>query len=143
MCQPGLTLDEFFADAHPDAKPIFDAIAPRLKSLDGDLIIDPVRNRKILFKNGPTFLILESKTRWVALGFTLRRKLDSPRLSRKVAEYQGNRYHHVVNLAGAADVDEQLLDWLTEAFYRDELPSPGCDSMIPDDIDEEFLGDAL
>lgn len=142
MCAPGLTLAEFFAQARPEAEPIYAAIEPHLRSLDGDLIVDPLPSGKILFKNGPTFCVLESMTRWVAVGFTMRRKLDSPRLSRKVVDYQG-RYHHVVNLTDADQVDDELLGWLGEAFSRDEAPPAGADPMIPDDIDEEFLGEAL
>jgi hypothetical protein len=66
MCAPGLTLTEYFAGARPEAEPIFHAINDHLETLDGDLIVDPVNDRKILLKNGPTFAILESMTKWVA-----------------------------------------------------------------------------
>ena len=96
MCAPGLTLTEYFAGARPEAEPIFHAINDHLETLDGDLIVDPVNARKILFKNGPTFAILDSMTKWVALGVTLTRKLDTQRQSRKVTE-TGSKYHHVFN----------------------------------------------
>ena len=67
----------------------------------------------------------------------MRRKITSKRFSRKVIEYQG-KFHHVINLTDADQVDEQLLEWLTEAFYRGDPPS--LDPMVPDDIDEDFLG---
>lgn len=136
MCQPGITLEHYFASARPEAKPIFEAVNAHLVTLDGDLIVDPL-SKMIRFKNGPTIGILESKTKWVALGFTLRRKITSKRFSRKVTEYQG-KFHHVINLTDADQVDEQLLEWLTEAFYRGDPPS--LDPMVPDDIDEDFLG---
>ena len=142
MCAPGLSLDEYFAGARPEAKPIFDVINGHLETLDGDLIVDPVNDRKILFKNGPTFAILDSMTKWVALGVTLTRRLDSPRLSRKVAD-NGSTYHHVFNLTSAEMIDDEMLDWLTEAFHRGRPPSGDGDALVPDDIDEDFLGDAL
>lgn len=139
MCRPGKTLDEFFSTARPEAEPIFHAINARLLTLDGDLIVDPL-DKKILFKNGPTIAILDSMTKWVAVGFTLRRKVTSDRFSRKVSDY-GGKYHHVVNLTGPEQVDDELLDWLTEAFYKGDVPTEDEGSMVPDDIDEDFLGE--
>ncbi len=138
MCQPGLTLEEHFAAARPEAAPIFEVINAHLETLDGDLIVDPL-SKKILFKNGPTIAILESMTKWVALGFTLRRRVVSTRFSRKVIDYQG-KFYHVVNLTSAAQVDDELLEWLSEAFHKGDGPSVGADPMVPDDIDDEFLG---
>lgn len=136
MCRPGLTLDEYFATARPEAEPIFRVINAHLETLEGDLIVDPLE-KKLLFKNGPTIAILDSMTKWVALGFTMRRKVASSRFSRKVSE-QG-RYHCVMNLTDAAQVDAEVLAWLTEAFYKGEMPAEGSDPMVPDDIDEDFL----
>lgn len=139
MCQPGLTLDEWFDNARSEARPIFEIINEHVETLEGDLIVDPLLNKKILFKNGPTVFIIESMTKWVAVGFTLRRKLASKRMSRKVVDYQG-KYYHVVNLTDPIQVDDELLEWLTEAFYKGDPPSEGADPMVPDDIDDDFLG---
>ena len=138
MCRQGLTLEQHFAGARPEARPIFERVNAHLESLDGDLIVDPLE-KKILFKNGPTIAIMDSKTKWVALGFTLRRKAASKRFSRKVTEFQG-KYHCVVNLTDPEQVDDEVLEWLTEAFYKGDPPDEG-NSMIPDDIDEDFLGE--
>ncbi len=54
-------------------------------------------------------------TKWVAVSFTLERTLTSGRLARKV--YDGGRSkYHVVNVRAPDEVDEQLCDWLTEAY---------------------------
>lgn len=138
MCRPGLTLDEHFATARPEAKPIFDRVHGHLETLDGDLIVDPLE-KKILFKNGPTIAVLDSMTKWVALGFPLRRKVASSRFSRKITSFQG-KFHHVLNLTDPEQIDDEVLEWLTEAFYKGDVPSEG-DSMVPDDIDADFLGE--
>lgn len=138
MCQPGITLEEYFASARPEAEPIFEAVNAHLTALDGDLIVDPL-SKMIRFKNGPTVCILESKTKWVALGFTLRRRVASKRFSRKVVDYQG-KFFHVINLTSPDEVDDEVLEWLTEAFYKGDAPSEGADPMVPDDIDDDFLG---
>ena len=139
MCEPGLTLTQWFTTARPEAEPIVAVLRDHLETLDGDLIVDPLLNKKILFKNGPTIAIIESMTKWVALGLTLRRKIDSTRMSRKIVDYQG-RYYHVFNLTSPEQVDDQLLEWVTEAFYKGNPPSDGADGMVPDDIDDDFLG---
>jgi hypothetical protein len=54
-------------------------------------------------------------TRWVAVSFSLPRTLQSGRLSRKVYD-GGVRKFHVVNVRAADEVDEELLDWLREAY---------------------------
>ena len=69
----------------------------------------------MLFKNGPTFCIVTPMKRWVAVGFSLRRRLDTGRLSRKVSD-GGSRFYHVVNIDDPDDVDDELLAWLTEAY---------------------------
>ena len=51
MCNPGLSIDEYFATAQPWERPIFDVVAGHLQSL-GDVIIDPLQ-MGVLFKNGP------------------------------------------------------------------------------------------
>ena len=84
----------------------------------GPVDVDPVQIG-ILYKNGPVFAEHRPKMKWVALGFAMPLKLTSNRLSRKVLPMGGNgrRFYHVVNLATADDIDDVILDWLTEAYF--------------------------
>jgi hypothetical protein len=142
MCQPGLTVAEFLRSSPPFTGPVFDAVSEHLVAVDrdqgtGTLIVDPLAS-KVLFKNGPTFCILDVKTKWVAVGFSLRRQLDSGRLSRKVVDY-GAKYFHVVNVADPELIDGEFREWLTEAYFHgdeaaDSAPT-GNDPMVPDDVD--------
>lgn len=136
MCAPGVTLADYFSTARPEAEEIFDAIHRHLSSLEGDLIVDPLAS-KILFKHGPVFATLQSMTRWVALGLTLGEAAATDRTSRKVSEYQG-RYHHVFNLTSADQIDPEMCQWLTEAFYLRQGGPPSGDPMVPDDIDDPW-----
>ena len=114
FCAPGMSVDEFFSTGHARERPIYEAIMARLSLLD-DVVIDPVQVG-IFFKRGPTFAELRPMTRWVAVTFVLERRLESPRLSRKVSRVgAGGRWYHVVNVDDAEQVDDELLDWLTEA----------------------------
>ena len=116
MCAPGLSLDEFFANGHERERPIFDVVRDHLDQL-GPVTIDAVQVG-ILFKNGPVFAELRPMKKWVALTFLLPVKLEHGRLSRKVVQAGGNgsRFYHVVNVSDASEIDEVVLDWLTEAY---------------------------
>ncbi len=139
-CRPGLTIDEYAAGALDCFRPIYDRIEARLRPLNGDLIIDPI-DKMVLFKHGGTFATLTSMTKWVAVGFSLRRKLSSGRLSRKVQEY-GSKCFHVVNLTDPDQVDDELLDWLEEAFHaalgQAQTLDNGDGGMVPDDVDADI-----
>ncbi len=153
MCNPGLSVEEFLASSPAFVEPVFEAVRGHLADVDakvgGELIIDPLA-KKMLFKNGPTFCILDVKTKWVAIGFTLRRQLETGRLSRKIID-SGGKYYHVVN-AGEdfeQDFDVEFRGWLTEAYhvgdpeasddFRGSAASASSDDpMMPDDIDFEI-----
>ena len=156
MCTPGLSIDEFVQGSPGFVGPVFDRVHEHLLAVDaaadGELIVDPLA-KKVLLKNGPTFAILDVKTKWVAVGFNLRRQLESDRFSRKVAE-NGGKFFHVVNVVEPESIDDELCGWLTEAFhhgdpdaadaFRDRQvgdvssASSSDDPMMPDDIDFEI-----
>lgn len=144
MCSPGLSLDDYFATAAEWERPIFEAVSSHLMSL-GDVIIDPLA-MGIMFKNGPMLCQLRAMKKWTALGFSLRRRLASDRLSRKVVDYKG-KYFHVINVNDASMIDDEVLGWLTEAYHVaggtepppvDEAGADGADPMVPNDIDDIF-----
>ena len=141
MCEAGLTIEEFLVASPPFTRPVFERVHEHLVEVDRvsgepSLIVDPL-GTKVLFKNGPTFCILDVKTKWVAVGFSLRRRLESDRLSRKVAD-SGTKFHHVVNVSDPDQIDGEMTDWLTEAYFHGDdtaESSAGADPMVPDDVD--------
>jgi len=143
-CQPGLTLQDYFAQARPFEQPIFDQVHAGLAHLDG-LIVDPL-SIGILLKNGPMFAELRAKTKWTAVGFSLGRRLESGRLSRKIVDY-GKKHFHVINVTEPNQIDDELIEWLIEAYHLaggtlSEYQRAGDDppaGMVPDDVDEHFL----
>lgn len=120
-CAPAMDLDDYFSTGPERERPIFDAVWSHLETLVGDegetVYVEPV-SVGIFFKGRRTFAQLRPMTKWVALSFNLDRKLTSNRLSRKVVAHAG-RHFHVVNVAGPDEIDEQITDWLTEAFFDD------------------------
>lgn len=119
-CAPARSLEEYFASAQERERPIFDVVHRHLEAI-GPLDVDAVQIG-ILFKNGPVFAELRPKKKWVALTFKLPVKLTSRRFSRKVIPTgsNGGRYYHVINVHEAGDIDEEVLDWLTEAYLSAE-----------------------
>lgn len=117
-CAPAMGLEEYFETGPAFERPIFEAIRTHMQTVDPDIWFEPV-SVGIFFKRRSTFLSLRTMTKWVAVGFQLDRKLEHARLSRKV-QANGRRYHHVVNVKDAAEVDAVLCEWLTEAWHADE-----------------------
>lgn len=77
------------------------------------------------------------------MGFSLRRSLQTGRLSRKTTDY-GARFYHVINVTDPAAIDDEFCEWLTEAYHHGASGSASAaqggdvDPMVPDDIDFEI-----
>jgi hypothetical protein len=110
-----MSLEEYFASGPDHERPIFEAVIDHLESL-GPIHVEPV-SVGIFLKRVQTFAQLRPKDRWVALWFSLPRRVEHERITRKVIRY-GGRYHHVANLRSPEDLDERLLGWLTEAYLN-------------------------
>ncbi len=113
-----MDLDEYFATGPDFERPIFEVVRDHLQTFDPDIWFEPLLVG-IYFKRRSTFVALRTMTKWIAVGFQLDRKLEHGRLSRKVVA-NGKRHYHVVNVRDAAEIDEELLDWLSEAWQADE-----------------------
>jgi hypothetical protein len=114
-----MTLEEYFAaDGPPFERPIFDAVHGHLTTL-GPLHLEPV-SVGLFFKRSRTFVELRPMTRWMVLSFILSRRVDDPRITR-VVTVSGNRVYHQTKLRSPDDVDEQVRDWLTDAYLSTPL----------------------
>lgn len=112
-CQPAMSLEEYLSTGPPHERPICEAVIAHLESL-GPVHVEPV-SVGIFFKRTTRFAQVRPMTRWEALSFVLPRKLQHPRLAREIYS-SGTRHHHVVNLRSADEVDDEVRDWLTEAY---------------------------
>lgn len=108
-----MSVEEYFSTGPAHERPIFEAVMAHLDTV-GPVHVEPV-SVGIFLKRAQTFAQLRPKDRWVALSFSLTRKVDHERIIRKVIEYHG-RYYHVANLRDAGDLDDRLRGWLTEAY---------------------------
>lgn len=108
-----MSLEEYFSTGPDRERPIFEAVMRHLGTL-GPVHVEPV-SVGIFLKRAQSFAQLRPRDHWVALSFSLPRRVQHERITRKVIEYHG-RYHHVANLRSADDLDEQLRGWLSEAY---------------------------
>jgi hypothetical protein len=96
---------------------VVEAVVGHLRSLDGsgELFLEPVSVGLFVKRSGATVLQLRPMTKWVALMVVLPRLVRDPRISRKPM-VAGRKVWHVVNLRAAADVDDIVRGWITEAW---------------------------
>ncbi len=114
-CAPAMALDEYFSTGPARERPIFEAPLAHLDTV-GPVHVEPV-SVGIFLKRSRTFSELRPKTNWVALSFSLRRKVTHPLIKRKVMQWHG-RYYHVANIANPGDIDDDIRNWLTEAYLE-------------------------
>jgi hypothetical protein len=108
-----MTLEQYFSTGPDRERSIFEAVMAQLDSV-GPVHVEPV-SVGIFLKRSRGFAELRPMVRWVALSFSLPRRLTSARISRRPVSV-GRRTWHVVNLRTADEVDDEVRDWLTEAY---------------------------
>ena len=108
-----MSIEEYFSTGPAHERPIFDAVMAHLDTV-GPVHVEPV-SVGIFLKRAQTFAQLRPKDRWVAMSFWLPRREQHPTIVRKVEQYHG-RFWHVANLRTPEDLDDQLREWLTEAY---------------------------
>lgn len=112
-CAPAMTLDEYFSTGPPHERPVFEAVMAHLATL-GPVHVEPV-SVGIFIKRDGSFMELRPMERWVAMSFPLHRRAQHRTIVRKVMQWHG-RYYHIANVRGPEDLDDALLDLITESY---------------------------
>jgi hypothetical protein len=94
---------------------IYEAVIGHIKTL-GPVHVDAVQVG-VFLKRGSKLAELRPKSKWLSLELVLPRLLVNARVSRTV-RISSTRFVHVVKLAAVDDVDDELRDWLTEAYLH-------------------------
>ena len=116
-CAPAMTLDDYFLTGPPRERPIFDAVMAHLDTL-GDVHVEPV-SVGIFLKRSKGFAQLRPKVNWIELSFGLSRTITHPKITR-IMRASDTRTYHCVRLREPSDVDADVRDWLTEAYFAVE-----------------------
>jgi Domain of unknown function (DUF5655) len=112
-CAPGMSVEEYFATGRPVERPIFEAVVGHLETV-GPLHVEFVLVG-ILFKRQRTFAELRPKRDRVVLSVLLSRPLQHHRIV-KTWVGRGLRRAYFVDLRAPDEVDDDVRNWLTEAY---------------------------
>jgi Domain of unknown function (DUF5655) len=113
-----MSLEEYFSTGEPLERAVYDAVHAQLEGL-GPLTIEFV-SVGIFFKRARTFAELRPKRDRrrrlrVELSFLVSRALQHPRFAR-TWRGTGQRSACFLDLYDASQVDDEVRDWLTEAY---------------------------
>jgi len=114
-CAPAMTLEEYFSTGPAHERPIFDAVMAGIADI-GPIHVEPVQVG-IFLKRARSFAQLRPMQRWVALSFSLPRRVSHRTIVRRV-EPSGRKFFHVANLETPEDFDDRLRDWVIEAYFE-------------------------
>jgi hypothetical protein len=112
-CLPGGSVDGSFAGRPPVQRQIYDAIVEQLETL-GPVHADSVQVG-VFLKRERKLAEVRPMARSLSLELVLPRLLDDPRIMRTI-RVSAQRYVHVIRLTSVDDLDDQLREWLTEAY---------------------------
>ncbi len=112
-CAPLGDLDRHFARASPAVRATFDRVLAAVSCL-GPVVVLPEKTR-IALQVRVSFAAFMPRRHWLAGHLVLARRVDSPRFLR-VNTYSPRNVVHAFRLASPADVDEEFVAWLAEAY---------------------------
>jgi Domain of unknown function (DUF5655) len=113
VCVPGITVSELLSRHPAWVGEIYVALMGHLSSL-GPIHEDAV-NVGIFLKSDRKIASFRPRVRSVLLSFFLPYELTNPRIAR-VLPVAAGRIAHMINLTNAEQVDDQLREWLAEAY---------------------------
>ena len=107
----------------PEAFPLYEAVREAICSAFAGVSIK-VQKTQISFSNKHIFAVVSlprrpAKSRLqpcINLTFGLGYRLEHPRVTASTEPYPGRWTHHVI-LQSETDVDEQMKEWLSDAYY--------------------------
>lgn len=111
-----------YFDGHPEERALYEVLFGLLERRFPDARVK-VQKSQISFYNRHLFaaasLPVRRKKNWpercILVTFGLEHRLESPRIAVATEPYPNRWTHHVV-VARAEELDEELMDWLEEAY---------------------------
>ncbi|MGH3712062.1 MAG: DUF5655 domain-containing protein [Micromonosporaceae bacterium] len=113
VCVPGCTVDDCFAGRPAYQREIYDRLVAYVATL-GPYHADVV-SIGVFLKHQRTFVEVRPKARALSLELVLPDRRDDPRFAR-VLPVSAGRLVHTVKLTSLDEYDDQLREWLTEAY---------------------------
>jgi len=109
-----LDLDDHFSGSEPNVRATFDALLEVVRRL-GPVTVNPTKSRISLQARMRFAAVERPRRRHLNAHLVLTRPIASPRFTR--VEFLAPYYHvHHLRLQAPEEVDEELSDWLAEAY---------------------------
>lgn len=112
-CAPLRDLDAHFAGKPPEVRAIFDRVVD-LTRRNGPLEVLPEKTRIALHAR-MSFAAFQPRRGWLDGHVVLARRRESPRF-RRVETFSARNHLHAFRLASLDEVDDEVADWLAEAY---------------------------
>jgi Domain of unknown function (DUF5655) len=112
-CAPLGDLDRHFARTSPTVRATFDRVLAVVSGL-GPVVVLPEKTR-IALQARMSFAAFMPRRHWLGGHLVLARRVDSPRFLR-IDTYSPRNVVHAFRLTSPADVDEEFVAWLAEAY---------------------------
>jgi hypothetical protein len=112
-CAPLGELDRHFARASPAVRAAFDRVLAAVSGL-GPVTVLPEKTR-IALQVRMSFAAFIPRRHWLGGHLVLARRIDSPRFLR-IDTYSPGNVVHTFRLASPAEVDDEFVAWLAEAY---------------------------
>jgi hypothetical protein len=109
----GFTVMSHFEDKTPNVRKIYDQLLKRLRKV-GSFAEDP-KKTSIHLVNVTALAGVATRKDSLVLTIKSDRPLKSSRIH-KSEQTSAQRFHHEVKLAAPADVDDELMGWLKDAY---------------------------
>ena len=107
------SVDLLFADKAPQLRAVYDRLLASLRKFG--TIHEAPKQTSIHLEKNSGFAGVHPKKNAINLEFRTDYEIDHPRIARR-QQLSARRFEHTVKLENVGDVDEQLLNWLKDAY---------------------------
>lgn len=116
VADKGSLVDTQYGGAKAGLRPIYDALAERIAAFGSDVVLSPKKSYVSLRRNKQFGLVQPSTRTRVDVGINL--KGDAPGRRLEASGKWNDMVSHRVRVTDAAQVDDELIGWLRDAYER-------------------------
>jgi uncharacterized protein DUF5655 len=113
-CIPSPTLQDWLSTRPPAVCGIVAAVRSHVEGLGKDVVLEPTKDA-LMVKKARTFAEVKPRSSATEVAFIVSRRIDDPRVI-STLDLTSRRIVHVVAVSAASEVDQQLREWLSEAY---------------------------
>ena len=111
------SVDDHFINKDPSVRALYDQLLSILQTF-GPVAEDP-KKTSIHLNRKSALAGVETRKDGLLLNIKSNHQIQSPRIE-KAEQISAKRFHHKVHISSPKDLDEELQDWLREAYLLSE-----------------------